>query len=68
MPIAGCGHLRPAPGWSMTQRIASDELGISEEEMDWRLKQLTALLPGLESRLIRVRAHVVRTHLTYLPG
>lgn len=37
------------------QRIASDELGISEEEMDWRLQQLTNLLPGLEARLIRVR-------------
>lgn len=37
----------------LIKRIASDELGISEEEMDWRLKQLTALLPGLEARLIR---------------
>jgi hypothetical protein len=30
------------------QRIASEELGVSEEEMEWRLEQLTALLPGLE--------------------
>lgn len=30
------------------QRIASEELGVSEEEMDMRLGQLLVLLPGLE--------------------
>ncbi len=60
MRMTGLGALRCCAAWAM-QRIASDELGISEEEMDWRLKQLTALLPGLEARLIRVR-------LAALPG
>ncbi|PNW77033.1 hypothetical protein CHLRE_10g419500v5 [Chlamydomonas reinhardtii] len=35
----------------LIKRVASDELGISDEEMESRLQQLGALLPGLESRL-----------------
>ncbi|KXZ47268.1 hypothetical protein GPECTOR_36g120 [Gonium pectorale] len=35
----------------LIKRIAGDELGISDAEMDERLQQLGALLPGLESRL-----------------
>ena len=34
------------------QRIASDELNISDEEMDIRLGQLTNLLPGLEVNIL----------------
>lgn len=37
------------------QRVASDELGISEQEMDERLQQLGVLLPGLQDRLAKVR-------------
>ncbi|EFJ50641.1 hypothetical protein VOLCADRAFT_120611 [Volvox carteri f. nagariensis] len=38
----------------LIKRIASDELGISDEDMDERLQQLGALLPGLQSRLAKV--------------
>ena len=31
---------------ALIKRIASDELGISDEEMEWRLDQLATLLPG----------------------
>lgn len=33
------------------KRIASEELGISDEEMEWRLEQLHFLLPDLHQRL-----------------
>ncbi|GIL52047.1 hypothetical protein Vafri_8009 [Volvox africanus] len=42
----------------LIKRIASDELGVSDGEMDERLQQLGALLPGLQSRLARVRIRV----------
>ncbi len=41
------------------QRIARDKLGVTEEEMDQRLAALSALLPGLEPRLLRAPPELV---------
>ncbi|GFH28180.1 uncharacterized protein HaLaN_26625 [Haematococcus lacustris] len=57
----------PTPGFltsittqtSDRQRVASDELGVSDEEMEWRLQQLAVLLPGLVPRLLRAPAKLV---------
>jgi hypothetical protein len=35
------------------------QLGISDEEMDWRLEQLAVLLPGLVPRLLRAPPKLV---------
>ncbi|GIL52045.1 hypothetical protein Vafri_8009 [Volvox africanus] len=43
----------------LIKRIASDELGVSDGEMDERLQQLGALLPGLQSRLARAPPKLV---------
>ncbi|GIL83712.1 hypothetical protein Vretimale_10507 [Volvox reticuliferus] len=43
----------------LIKRIASDELGISDDEMDERLQQLGALLPGLQSRLAKAPPKLV---------
>ncbi|KAJ9534923.1 hypothetical protein QJQ45_029583 [Haematococcus lacustris] len=42
-----------------SRRVASDELGVSDEEMEWRLQQLAVLLPGLVPRLLRAPAKLV---------
>lgn len=34
----------------LSQRVASEFLGISDEEMDWRMAQLLMVVPGLEVR------------------
>lgn len=41
------------------QRAAGDMLGISGEEMEWRLNQLASLLPGLVPTLMRAPAPFV---------
>ncbi|KAL6754146.1 hypothetical protein V8C86DRAFT_2710111 [Haematococcus lacustris] len=43
----------------LIRRVASDELGVSDEEMEWRLQQLAVLLPGLVPRLLRAPAKLV---------
>ncbi|KAG2492574.1 hypothetical protein HYH03_009235 [Edaphochlamys debaryana] len=37
--------------YRLIKRIASDELGLSDSDMDERMQQLGALLPGLQRRL-----------------
>ena len=46
----------------LTQRIASEELGVSAEEMEWRMHELLLLLPGLQVRpsMSRSEAYPVR--------
>jgi len=51
----------------LIRRIASDELGISEEEMAWRMDQLLLLLPGLAQRLARAPPKLVARAATHTP-
>ncbi len=41
------------------QRVAAQQMGVSDEEMDWRLNQLANLLPGLVPTLLRAPPHLV---------
>ncbi|GLC45449.1 hypothetical protein PLESTB_000617100 [Pleodorina starrii] len=43
----------------LIKRIASDELGISDSEMDERLQELGTLLPGLQARLAKAPPKLV---------
>lgn len=43
----------------LIKRIAADELGLSDAELEGRLQQLGALLPGLEARLAKAPAKLV---------
>lgn len=52
-PCLSSDRLNP-PFPSRPQRIAADELGLSDAELEGRLQQLGALLPGLEARLAKV--------------
>ena len=44
--------------WAI-QRIAAQEMGIMEDEMEVRLRELQALLPGFEARLAGMNPHTL---------
>lgn len=50
----------------LIKRIASEELGISDEEMEWRLQQLALLLPDLHSRLAGAPPKLVARLCAYI--
>jgi hypothetical protein len=45
--------------YRMIKRATSDELGISEEEVEDRLQFLANLLPGMQQRIVKMSAKMV---------